>query len=692
MATGAEECRVTPQQIVESYLAQNFQILTWPQIGDLKGPNGLEAKSWPAKKYTLEDYREGCRVGLKLGAEVAPGRFLHDVDIDWQPGAVIALKLLPPTDFLYGRAGKKISHCFYLLPEALPIEQYRDIDNKITLLELRGTAKDGSIGLQTMAPPSIWSKDGKTEPLTFIRSGTPAFIDAELKERVTLAAIGMLLAKHLGVNGFGHATRLAWAGFLLRAGVPVDDLVAMGEAMSTVCNNLEVDDVRRSVESVSNQLKDPKAKVVGGPTLAKILGKTTGRAIISRINEWLGRDSDFIRDQNGMIVKDSQENIRRAFRQSEIELSYDEFSEKMLVADGPTAEPRAINDVFNNDIWLRIDHDYRFRPSKAFFDIVVENTAHQNPFHPVHDYLSTLTWDGVPRVNTWLQKYGRSTDSEYHQHVAAILLIAAVRRIRKSGCKYDEMVIFESEQGLNKSTALRTLCPKDEWFSDDLPLNVDAKEIIERTLGKWIIEASDMTGGRKADRDHLKSMLSRQVDGPARMAYGHFPVERARQFIIVGTTNGAEYLMDSTGARRFWPIRVRKFDIEGLARDRDQLWAEAAARETAGESIRLPESLWATAEEHQERRRTVDAWEEPITEGVEALMPSSSGRRQISTAHVWELIGIEMNRRDRAGSLRISEIMQKLGFQSNKIRLDGRLMVGYTSEIAAKKLDFTGED
>ena len=29
-----------------------------------------------------------------------------------------------------------------------------------------------------------------------------------------LSAIGMILAKHLGVNGFGHDVRLAWAGFL----------------------------------------------------------------------------------------------------------------------------------------------------------------------------------------------------------------------------------------------------------------------------------------------------------------------------------------------------------------------------------------------------------------------------------------------------------------------------------------------
>ena len=64
-----------------------------------------------------------------------------------------------------------------------------------------------------------------------------------------------------------------------------------------------------------------------------------------------------------------------------------------------------------------------------------------------------------------------------------------------------------------------------------------------------------------------------------RLAYGRLTHEAPRHFIVVGTTNDERYLIDNTGNRRFWPVRVGDIDLEALARDRDQLWAEAAARE-----------------------------------------------------------------------------------------------------------------
>jgi len=223
-------------------------------------------------------------------------------------------------------------------------------------------------------------------------------------------------------------------------------------------------------------------------------------------------------------------------------------------------------------------------------------------------------------------------------------------------------------------------------------LNVDAKQIIERTLGKWIIESSDLSGQKKAERDQLKSMLSRQVDGPARMAYKHIPEERPRHFIIIGSTNDKTYLADSTGARRFWPVVVGNFDDEGLIAVRDQLWAEAKMRLEAGESIRLPEGLWSAAGVEQELRREEDAWEEGIGEMVDELLkPASDGRVQVTTARVWEILGIELKMRDRVGAMRISEIMQRKGFTRTKIRDNGKVQAGYVKEGFGLKFDKKGE-
>jgi predicted P-loop ATPase len=690
--------------LVASYFARGYRPVFWPGNGDAKGPT---QKGWPQTVYTLADYREGCRVGLLLGTAVSSGRHLSDVDVDWAPGAAIAIHLLPPTEFVFGRASKPVSHCFYLTPEALVSIRYDDPTDKTCLIELRGTTKSGDVGLQTMVPPSTWSKEGKREPLVFKKLGDPTFSEV-LNERVRLAAIGMLLAKHLGVNGFGHDVRLAWAGFLLRAGISTTDLIDMGEGMSVYCTNLEAPDVRVVVESTAQGLLVPGKHIQGGRSFAKLLGPN-GKKIVTKINEWLGRDSDFIRDKAGVIVKDSQENIRRAVELYEVELSHNEFSDKPLM-NGETLEDAPLA-----DLWLSIDSEFRFRPSYTFFEKKIYSLARENPFHPVREYLDGLKWDGTPRIDRWLETYGGAQVSEtedtqaktaqakaaraYLRAISAIVLIAAVRRVRQPGCKYDEMVVFESAQGLNKSTALRVLCPNEDWFSDDLPLNVDSKQIIERTLGKWLIESSDLSGKRKADIEQLKATLSRQVDGPARLAYHHIPSERRRHFIVIGTTNSASYLNDPTGARRFWPVKVKKFDVDGIRRDRDQLWAEAAYREADGESIRLDETLWTAAGAEQEQRREVDAWEEVIAGELDRtqddgtrpqLQLRGDGKKAVATDVLWEALGIEVARRDRTAALRISEVMQRLGYERTKVTVEKKLVRGYVEKQPSTPARETG--
>jgi predicted P-loop ATPase len=281
----------------------------------------------------------------------------------------------------------------------------------------------------------------------------------------------------------------------------------------------------------------------------------------------------------------------------------------------------------------------------------------------VKQYLDGLQWDGIPRVDTWLITAASVEDSSYVRAVSSIMLIAAVRRIRQPGCKYDEMVVWESSiQGTDKSSAAQALCPNPAWFSDDLRLNLKSQQLIEATLGKWIIEASDLAGKRKTEIEQLKAMLSRQVDGPARMAYAHFPVERPRHFIIIGTTNSTAYLTDPTGARRFWPMTVQRFDVAWIKANRDQLWAEACVREATDESIRLSEDLWPEATEHQNQRREIDAWEDLIAGVVDNLEPTSTGRLEVTADACWIACGVTSDRRDRFGAKRISEIMQRLGF------------------------------
>lgn len=368
---------------------------------------------------------------------------------------------------------------------------------------------------------------------------------------------------------------------------------------------------------------------------------------------------------NGKIVANSQYNIRLALERLGVSLSHDTFADRLLVRQGDTA-PTVLDDPMLNRLWLEIDATFDFRPSFDFFCRVVDDQARRNAFHPVRDYLDGLTWDGVPRLDRWLVEYGGAEDCEYTRAVAALVLIAAVRRVRRPGVKFDEMLVLESPQGTNKSSALEALCPDPNWFSDDLPLNVGSKEVIEKTSGKWILEAAELSGMKKTDVEHIKAFLSRQKD-KARLAYGRLPLERPRHFIAVGTTNSDQYLKDATGNRRFWPVKVRNFDLERLVADRDQLWAEAAQREAQGAPIRLEPRLWPHAAVEQDQRRIEDPWESVVAEVLGDI------KGKLPTTEVWPIVGKEdVSKRTSADMQRLGEVMKRLGFTRRQLRQDGQ--------------------
>ena len=245
---------------------------------------------------------------------------------------------------------------------------------------------------------------------------------------------------------------------------------------------------------------------------------------------------EFICNDKGKILPTVPANIRIALLKLGVSVRYDQFADRSLL-DGLPGYGPALEDAAVNRLWLQFMERLQFAPSLELVRIVMDDTARLNGFHPVRDYLDALEWDGEPRIDQWLVTYAGAEDSEYTRAVSALMLIAGVRRVRKPGCKFDEMPVLEQpKQGTDKSSALAVLAVKEEWFADDLPLNVEAKRVIEALRGRWIVEAAELSGIRKVDVEHLKATLSRRVDR-ARMAYGRLPVEVPRQCIFVGTTN-----------------------------------------------------------------------------------------------------------------------------------------------------------
>jgi len=265
--------------------------------------------------------------------------------------------------------------------------------------------------------------------------------------------------------------------------------------------------------------------------------------------------------------------------------------------------------------------------SKEIASQAVQAVALEHPFHPIRDYLDSLIWDKISRIDDWLTLYLGADPTDYVRAVGAKFLIGAVARVCKPGTKNDTCPIFEGPQGALKSTALRTLAG-DEFFTDDFA-DLGSKDSVMQTRGIWIIELAELDSMSRSDVARVKAFMSRQVDR-IRPPYGRRVTNIPRQCVFVGSVNREDYLKDETGGRRFWPIRCGLIKICDLKRDRDQLWAEAFERFRAGETWWLDsKALLETAFEEQQARYEGDPWDDKIAKWIE-------GRESVSLPEVLE--------------------------------------------------------
>jgi len=271
-------------------------------------------------------------------------------------------------------------------------------------------------------------------------------------------------------------------------------------------------------------------------------------------------------------------------------LIYNEFSNRaMVIGKLPWSDEinRDWRDDDDSGIRYFLESNYGLT-SVGKIDDAVTIIFQKNKIHPVREYLNSLTWDGVKRVETLLTDYLGAEDTIYTRAVIKTHLVAAVARVMQPGCKYDTMLTLTGPQGIGKSTFIRYLAK--DWFNDSLD-TVKGKEAYEQLQGSWLIEIGELTATKKADIEATKLFLSKTED-IYRVAYGRRTSRFPRQCIFWGTSNDKEFLRDQTGNRRIWPVdcgivKPNKNVFKDLLGEVDQIWAEAVVLYKSGHKLYL---------------------------------------------------------------------------------------------------------
>lgn len=310
--------------------------------------------------------------------------------------------------------------------------------------------------------------------------------------------------------------------------------------------------------------------------------------------------------------------------------------------------------------------------------------ARRHRRHPIREYLTGLKWDGTPRVERMLVDLLGAHDNSYNRRASQCFMVSAIARIlwfdAKQpfvGAQVDFMLVLEGEQGKRKSSALRALFGSN-WFveTSESPSGKDFYQVIQ---GHWGVEIGEMDAFSKADVTSVKTAITRRVD-KFRAPYERMPRAYRRECVFAGTTNEHEYLRDPTGGRRFLPVCTdRGVDLESLARDRDQLWAEAVAMFDQG----FPWwELPSDAAEQQEARYVGDSWEGRLAKWVAGRMPGEHAYPPhlifgfaVESTTTDELlqwaIGADVAKHGKPEQMRVAAAMKRLGWYQDRAMVDG---------------------
>ena len=376
------------------------------------------------------------------------------------------------------------------------------------------------------------------------------------------------------------------------------------QAQSAVNDFSGIVEAKRGEGSVAGS--ESEQQIPDDPNWMDGLDRTQSGAIKSTIN-------------NCLIILNGDPKLKSKF-------AYNEFAGR-----GEVLGPLPWSKEVKRRLWADADNDGLYWYMEAAWgingrgniDSALSIHASVHSFNDVQKYIKGLAWDGVERLDTLFVDYLGADDNLYVRSVTRKAFTAAIARAMTPGVKYDNMLILCGKQGVGKSTILDRM--SKGWFNDSIS-TFEGKEASELLQGVWLVEVAELDAFRKSDVARIKQFLSLRADR-YRKAYGRNVQEFPRSCVFFGTCNNYEFLQDSTGNRRFWPIDVGATeptkDVFKLDDDCvDQIWAEAKMRWQLGEELYLTGVTAEMATARQEEHREMSGREGLIQEFVEKPIPS----------------------------------------------------------------------
>jgi hypothetical protein len=265
---------------------------------------------------------------------------------------------------------------------------------------------------------------------------------------------------------------------------------------------------------------------------------------------------------------------------------------------------------------------------RQWWSDVLRSVAEANRINPRAAWLRSLKWDGVPRLDKWMNDYVVATPDNLNRILGRKWLISLVARWCDPGCKCDTVLVLVGKEGTRKTTFFEVMAGGAERVVDLEGFSRDDKFVMAKA---WIVEMPEAHILKRADQAKLKAFLTKPTDD-YRVPYASAPVTIRRGFVFVSTANGGElFQAGQDGLRRFWPIEVRdtKLDLKWVRESRDQLLAEAVI------AFDLEEPWWFEDTPPELYERQLDAVEDTaVGDALYQLVARQAGKGGLGLAQI----------------------------------------------------------
>ncbi|MBQ5559287.1 MAG: hypothetical protein IIT46_05855 [Lachnospiraceae bacterium] len=198
-------------------------------------------------------------------------------------------------------------------------------------------------------------------------------------------------------------------------------------------------------------------------------------------------------------------------------------------------------------------------------------------YNPVLEYLSKYQWDGKSRLDELYSIMNISA----HDRLSRVLIrkwlmqsISLLHNNPREPFGADGCLTLCGGQGIGKSSLIRKLSMKSTFFKEGLTIDTNDKDSIIRAISGWIGEIGELESTLRKDIEKLKAFLTAATD-EIRIPYARSATITPRRTSYGATCNSNEFLIDTSGNRRFWTIPVTDIDLQQLDElDVIQLWKE----------------------------------------------------------------------------------------------------------------------